>query len=241
MTPPASTEPHPLRCETCEKYGEGKYADTCENIPFPDHMDSADRQYIKDWIREHGCASHSARGPVTAQAPAITLPKDMTNLECIDEGLKGLSDYFNAALEGGESKAALRRMWDQQMGILAALLKNHQNEPILSGVKNALAEYQAYEKGFSDGKKEHDAALIAQEREKWERDLRVDAQNPWCYPGCILVDKAKAQAREHVLDELAQMYANVPEQFLEGTYRLHSEWKEKIESLRHGQKQESEE
>ena len=57
MTP---AQPHPLRCETCSKYKEGKYADTCENIPFPDHMDSAERQYIKDWIEEHGCASHSS-------------------------------------------------------------------------------------------------------------------------------------------------------------------------------------
>ena len=52
------------------------------------------------------------------------------------------------------------------------------------------------------------------------------------------IEAERRRAREGVLDELAQMYANVPEQFLEGTYRLHSEWKEKIESLRHGQKQE---
>ncbi len=120
-------------------------------------------------------------------------------------------------------------------------------------------------------------ALIAQEREKWEREqqtnkercrfLKVsqdgDFSGETCYAhensdcrkmgGKLLVSTAcfrilqhpqsaaiAAQAREDVLDELAQMYANVPVQFLEGTYRLHSEWKEKIESLRHGQEREPE-
>lgn len=101
----------------------------------------------------------------------------------------------------------------------------------------------------STQRKCEDAALIAQEREKWERE---HTKKPGCYNSCPFDDlcandiekiqeierMAAAQAREDVLDELAQMYANVPEQFLEGTYRLHSEWKEKIESLRHGQKQE---
>ena len=95
--------------------------------------------------------------------------------------------------------------------------------------------------------KEHDAALIAQEREKWEREHtpkyhaeNPDAFSPWYNVEMVAarVRSAEKKAREDVLDELAQMYANVPEQFLEGTYRLHSEWKEKIESLRHGQKQE---
>jgi hypothetical protein len=37
---------------------------------------------------------------------------------------------------------------------------------------------------------------------------------------------------KRVLDVLATLYTGIPERFLEGTYRLHSEWKEKIESLR---------
>lgn len=49
------------------------------------------------------------------------------------------------------------------------------------------------------------------------------------------IANARVAAANAVLDELAQMYANVPEQFLNGTYRLHLEWKAKIESLRHGQ------
>lgn len=100
--------------------------------------------------------------PVAQQAPAITLPKDMTTLECIDEGLKGLSDYFNAAVEGGESKAALRRMWDQQMGIVFALLKNYQQAPF--------ACPYVCERVCIENVEEHDAALLAREREKWERE-----------------------------------------------------------------------
>ena len=81
----------------------------------------------------------------------------------------------------------------------------------------------------------HDAALIAQAIAE-DRKLRPRPPCEECNWQERL-EKEKAQAREDVLDELAQMYANVPEQFLEGTYRLHSEWKEKIESLRHGQEQ----
>lgn len=57
---------------------------------------------------------------------AFKLPRDMTTDECIREGLSGLTDYFEAALSGEESKAALRRMWDQQMGIINALLKQRE-------------------------------------------------------------------------------------------------------------------
>jgi len=42
----------------------------------------------------------------------------------------------------------------------------------------------------------------------------------------------KAAENKRVLDELATMYENVPDRFLDGTYRLHSEWRDKIESLR---------
>ena len=52
-------QPHPQRCETCGNYKVGKYADTCKGEIFPDHMDSAERQYILDWVKDHGCASHS--------------------------------------------------------------------------------------------------------------------------------------------------------------------------------------
>lgn len=61
--------------------------------------------------------------------PKFTLPRDMTTDECIQEGLSGLTDYFEAALEGQESKAALRRMWDQQMRIINTLLKQRGEEP----------------------------------------------------------------------------------------------------------------
>jgi hypothetical protein len=60
INPGTDTTINPLRCKTCGHYKEGKYADTCKNTPFPDHMDSAERQYIKDWIKEHGCASHTS-------------------------------------------------------------------------------------------------------------------------------------------------------------------------------------
>lgn len=43
---------------------------------------------------------------------------------------------------------------------------------------------------------------------------------------------AKFAENKRVLNELALMYDNIPERFLEGTYRLHSEWKTKIDSLR---------
>ena len=68
------------------------------------------------------------------------------------------------------------------------------------------------------------------EREKWqaEREKLISVIDE-------KIANARVAAANAVLDELAQMYANVPEQILEGTYRLHSEWKEKIESLRHGQ------
>lgn len=71
------------------------------------------------------------------------------------------------------------------------------------------------------------------EREKWqaEREKLISVIDE-------KIANARVAAANAVLDELAQMYANVPEQFLNGTYRLHLEWKAKIESLRHGQKQE---
>ena len=69
-------------------------------------------------------------------------------------------------------------------------------------IRNGVEFCHFHDKEIHTTLAEHDAALIAQEREKWERELRVDAQNPWCYPGCILVDKAKAQAREDVLREI---------------------------------------
>lgn len=71
-----------------------------------------------------------------------------------------------------------------------------------------------------------------------EKMLNADATcmdvDPIDHDNQMREEGAKAE-RERILNELSQMYANVPEQFLEGTYRLHSEWKEKIESLRHGQ------
>lgn len=145
-----------------------------------------------------------ARGPVQ-QAPAITPPKDMTNIRCIDEGLKGLSDYFNAALEGDESKAALRRMWDQQMGVLFVLLKNcsHDEQQIAALIAQAVAEDRkrprppCEECHWQDRLEQE----IAQAKQEWERERREQA-NPWCYPCCMLVYKAKAQERAEVLDSL---------------------------------------
>lgn len=63
-------------------------------------------------------------GGVRTETPNFKLPKDTTNDECIKEGLSGLTDCFEAALGGEENKAALRRMWDQQMGVLNILLKH---------------------------------------------------------------------------------------------------------------------
>lgn len=108
-----------------------------------------------------------AKNPTAQQAPAISLPKDMTNIQCIDEGLKGLSDYFNAALEGEESKAALRRMWDQQMGIMFALLKNYGQAPatdlriLPNGEEYSISQIMEIQRYL----KEHDAAIAAQARE----------------------------------------------------------------------------
>ena len=54
------TEPHPLRCETCKKFKEGTYHDSCDKLLFPDQYDSAECEYIKKWIKIRGCASHSS-------------------------------------------------------------------------------------------------------------------------------------------------------------------------------------
>ena len=64
------------------------------------------------------------------------------------------------------------------------------------------------------------------ERERWqvERDKLIAVIDE-------KIANARVAATNKVLDELAQMYVNIPEQFLKGTYRLHSEWKAKIESL----------
>lgn len=75
---------------------------------------------------------------------------------------------------------------------------------------------------------------------EWERELRVDAQNPWCYPGCILVDKAKAQAREDVLNIITDKisvdyYDDLQNGKSPGRY---DDLVKFIKSLRHGQKQE---
>ncbi len=151
---------------------------------------------------EHCDYDTPARGPVQ-QAPAITLPKDTTNLECIDEGLKGLSDYFNAALEGEESKRALRRMWDQQMGILFALLKNcaHDEQQIAALIAQAKQECKAWKlleslpdkKGFVifGAKEDPDGHFVS--REKAIEFMQIkDAE----------LKRVAAQAREDVLGEL---------------------------------------
>ena len=54
------TELHELRCETCKKYSETKYLSFCEGLAFRDNLDSAEREYIKEWIERVGCASHSS-------------------------------------------------------------------------------------------------------------------------------------------------------------------------------------
>jgi hypothetical protein len=54
------TEPHPLRCETCKKHSETKYLSFCEGLAFRDNLDSAEKEYIKEWIERVGCASHSS-------------------------------------------------------------------------------------------------------------------------------------------------------------------------------------
>lgn len=103
------------QCKSCER-------ETCYFNPKRGVKEKGlglDSISIPVFIDRFGCAKRIPQ----QQISTFTLPKDTTNLECINEGLKGLSDYFNAALEGEESKAALRRMWDQQIGILFVLLK----------------------------------------------------------------------------------------------------------------------
>ncbi len=73
--------------------------------------------------RAVGHANYDTRSRPHTPAPPFALPKDMTNAECIIEGLDALTDYFNAAIDGGETKAALQRMWKTQMGVLLQLVK----------------------------------------------------------------------------------------------------------------------
>lgn len=312
-------QPHPCRCETCEKYGEGNYADTCENIPFPDHMNSADRQYIKDWIREHGCASHSARGPVAEQALAKT-PKEvecfgiaydsedeMCQLCRASEDCKTFKDDHTALIAQAREeqhhrigKKLIYGICDPDGDCSKCILCDNSGGCLAETSKQAQeAASQARREGYAEGvaqaieripdiqpietlqnlirtlnhhgetnvavevlraherAKEHDAQVATTDPvinpiegdARGYRCLYCEVRNDvkFChYYGTNVITLPEhdatiaAQAREDVLDELAQMYANVPEQFLEGTYRLHSEWKEKIESLRHGQQQERE-
>jgi len=78
----------------------------------------SDQEY--NLIEMVGCASFNLIGSQirSRQAPAL---QDRQN---IHESLSALTDYFNAALIGDENEAALKRMWDLQMGVLYALLEH---------------------------------------------------------------------------------------------------------------------
>ena len=120
---------------------------------------------------------------------------------CDEDNLGDIHDILTAALAGNDL-STLPQRWNQELGII-------RSRPLI----------------------DRDAALIAQERKKWERE-RLTCVEDISPEGAAIVQSVKAQERAEVLDELATMYANVPEQFLDGTYRLHSEWRDKINSLR---------
>jgi len=69
---------------------------------------------------------------------------DQPNYLCNDDDLNSLTDYFNAALAGEESKSRLRQMWEQEIGIIKvthpALKWPWQNESFFKG-RGSLSTY----------------------------------------------------------------------------------------------------
>ncbi len=73
---------------------------------------------------------------------------------CNEDDLGCLNDYFMAALQGEESKAALQRLWDQQMGIIRHNAYNaviHDLFPYRDGSGKRLGEeYRKVQNGIKE-------------------------------------------------------------------------------------------
>ena len=50
----------------------------------------------------------------------MSAKEERSNYLCTDDDLNSLTDYFNAALTGEESKSRLQQMWEQEIGIIKA-------------------------------------------------------------------------------------------------------------------------
>lgn len=66
------TEPHPQRCETCKSFEVSPVIDSCPNEDYCGKSGCTITTSIWEWIKIHGCASHSSQPVPDGEKCCIT-------------------------------------------------------------------------------------------------------------------------------------------------------------------------
>lgn len=256
MTPPASTEPMYLISESeIQEYCYLRASRNSGIYALHSEVKTLAKKY-KDEFR--------ARGPVAQQAPAQRYFPIASCYECANRmRMHELYKPYGMMIlpEGKESTDFMGR-WvctekDDQEIIgdeipswcpLSKGISSPDHDAALiapEAPRNELAERECAINNCmrKDWLERHDAALITQEREKWERER---TKKPGCYNSCPFDDlcandiekiqeierMAAAQAREDVLDHLNMWLQRYPDATNVEEMALYGTITEKIKSLR---------